>query len=88
MLNKADKRGAEDALRDVRKQFERAAEAVEVDPDAMPVYGTIASQFNDPGTNWAYVNIVKAIAAKTGVPWAPKARGQRPSLHQTRHHSR
>ncbi len=72
VLNKADKRGAEDALRDVRKQFQRARKLFEADPETLPVYATIASQFNDPGTNWAYVNIVKSIAVKTGVGWAPK----------------
>ncbi len=72
VLNKADKRGAEDALRDVRKQFQRARKLFEADVETLPVYGTIASQFNDPGTNWAYVNIIKAIATKTGVAWTPK----------------
>ena len=71
VLNKFDKRGAEDALRDVRKQFQRARKLFDADPETLPVYGTIASQFNDPGTNWAYVNIVKTIADKTGVGWTP-----------------
>ena len=50
-INKFDKRGSLDALRDVKKQVQRARNLFAVDPDEMPVHGTIASQFNDPGTN-------------------------------------
>ena len=49
VLNKFDKRGAEDALRDVRKRFQRKREAWKVAPDEMPVFGTMASRFNDDG---------------------------------------
>ncbi len=72
VLNKADKRGAEDALRDVRKQVQRAHKRFDVAPEEMPVYATCASQFNDPATDWLFVNLVKALAAKTGVAWEPK----------------
>ncbi len=72
VLNKFDKRGAEDALRDVRKQFQRARKWFDRDPETLPVFGTIASQFNDPGTNWAYVNLIHLIAEKTSVAWVPK----------------
>ncbi len=72
VLNKFDKRGAEDALRDVRKQFQRARKLFDREPDSLPVFGTIASQFNDPGTNWAYVNLIRTLAEKTGVAWEPK----------------
>ncbi|HJV90831.1 MAG TPA: methylmalonyl-CoA mutase family protein, partial [Holophagaceae bacterium] len=72
VINKADKRGAEDALRDVRKQVQRARKAFSQAPEDMPVFATCASQFNDPATNWLYVNLVKALAAKTGLDWAPK----------------
>ena len=48
-LNKFDKRGALDALRDVRKQYQRNHNLWDVNVDDMPVHGTIASQFNDPG---------------------------------------
>ncbi|HJV39279.1 MAG TPA: cobalamin-dependent protein, partial [Geothrix sp.] len=71
VLNKADKRGAEDALRDVRKQYQRAHKRFSEPADDMPVYATCASQFNDLATNWLFVNLVKALAAKTGVAWAP-----------------
>ena len=53
-INKFDKRGAQDALRDVKKQYQRNNDLWHDDPDTMPVYGTIASQFNDPGTNELY----------------------------------
>lgn len=65
-LNKFDKRGALDALRDVRKQFKRNHKLWETDDDTLPVVGTIASQFNDPGMNQLYRMIVDKIVEKTG----------------------
>ena len=50
-INKFDKKGALDALRDVRKQYQRNHNLWDVTPETCPVFGTIASQFNDPGTN-------------------------------------
>ena len=66
-LNKFDKRGALDALRDVRKQYQRNHNLWESDVDSMPVYGTIASQFNDPGMNTLYTVIMKKLTEKTGI---------------------
>ena len=65
-INKFDKRGAQDALRDVKKQYRRNHELWEAPMEAIPVYGTIASQFNDPGTNILYKNIIGKITEKTG----------------------
>ena len=65
-LNKFDKRGALDALRDVRKQYQRNHNLWESDVDSMPVYGTIASQFNDPGMNSLYKVIMDKLVEKTG----------------------
>lgn len=65
-LNKFDKRGALDALRDVKKQYQRNHNLWEVDLEAMPIFGTIASQFNDPGINTLYKSIVDKIVEKTG----------------------
>jgi len=65
-LNKFDKRGALDALRDVKKQFQRNHNLWDQDPDLMPVFGTIASQFNDPGMNNLYRRIMDTIVEKTG----------------------
>lgn len=65
-LNKFDKRGALDALRDVRKQYQRNHNLWDEDVDAMPVYGTIASQFNDPGMNSLYKVIMDKVVEKTG----------------------
>ena len=63
-LNKFDKRGALDALRDVKKQYQRNHNLWEADPESMPVYGTIASQFNDPGTNSLYKAIIEMLNTK------------------------
>lgn len=69
-LNKFDKRGAMDALRDVCKQYQRNQKLFEVDSDTMPVFGTIASQFNDPGMNSLYRCIMDTVDAKTGSNFA------------------
>ncbi|MCP2026181.1 methylmalonyl-CoA mutase [Flavobacterium sp. HSC-32F16] len=64
-LNKFDKRGALDALRDVKKQYQRNHNLWDKNPDEMPVFGTIASQFNDPGMNTLYKAIMDKVAEKT-----------------------
>ena len=65
-INKFDKRGSQDALRDVKKQYKRNHQLWEADDETLPVYGTIASQFNDPGTNRLYKAIIDKIKEKTG----------------------
>ena len=65
-INKFDKRGAADALRDVKKQFQRNHKRFDEPADDMPVYGTIASQFNDPGTNNMYHALMELLVEKTG----------------------
>ncbi len=64
-LNKFDKRGAMDALRDVKKQYQRNHQLFDKNPADMPVYGSIASQFNDPGTNELYRALMEKIEEKT-----------------------
>ena len=66
-LNKFDKRGALDALRDVKKQYQRNHNLFDIDPDEMPVYGSIASQFNDPGMNSLYRAIIDKMNEKSGL---------------------
>lgn len=66
-INKFDKRGALDAIRDVRKQFKRNHQLFEAKDEDLPVYGTIASQFNDPGTNQLYKHLMDIIVERTGV---------------------
>ena len=61
VLNKYDRRGAEDALRDVRKQWRRNRVAFDLPDDDVPVYPTIASQFNDPGVTWMFVNLCRLL---------------------------
>jgi methylmalonyl-CoA mutase len=67
-INKYDKRGAQDALRDVKKQYRRNHQLWDADDETLPVYGTIASQFNDPGTNRLYKALMDTIAEKTKAP--------------------
>jgi len=65
-INKFDKRGSLDALRDVKKQYQRNHKLFETELDQMPVFGTIASQFNDPGTNSLYKALINKLVEKTG----------------------
>jgi methylmalonyl-CoA mutase len=65
-INKFDKRGAKDALRDVKKQYKRNHNLWDTPDEEIPVFGTIASQFNDPGTNNLYLNLVKVLNKKFG----------------------
>ena len=74
VLNKFDKRGAEDALRDVRKQWKRNRVAFNVADEDVPVYPTIASQFNDPGISWMFANLCRLLREKLSLPegkWSP-----------------
>lgn len=75
VLNKFDKRGAEDALRDVRKQWKRNRARFDIRDEDIPVYPTIASQFNDPGLNWMFVNLCRLLREKLALPaerWTPQ----------------
>lgn len=65
VLNKFDRRGALDALRDVKKQFQRNNKLFEAPVEQMPVYGTMASQFNDPGTNALYKALMSQVQSKS-----------------------
>ena len=74
VLNKYDKRGAEDALRDVRKQWKRNHLKFDLADDDTPVYPTIASQFNDPGVSWMFANLMRLLREKLELPadeWTP-----------------
>ncbi len=64
VLNKYDKRGAEDALRDIRKQWKRNHTAFDVRNEDIPVYPTIASQFNDPGISWMFTQLCARLRTK------------------------
>lgn len=65
-LNKFDKRGALDAIRDVKKQYKRNHNLWETPDEDIPVFGTIASQFNDPGMNRLYKAVMNKMVEKTG----------------------
>jgi isobutyryl-CoA mutase len=74
VLNKFEKRGAEDALRDVRKQWKRNRRAFRLDDEAVPVYPTIASQFNDPGVNRLFSALCAGLVKTCRLPqaqWTP-----------------
>lgn len=68
-INKFERKGSEDALRQVQKQYQRSRELWEEPLDHMPVFGTIASQFNDLGTNSLFAALVAKINEKFGLNW-------------------
>lgn len=69
-INKFEKKGSEDAKRQVQKQFQRSHERFHEDYENMPVYGTIASQFNDPGTNALFAAIIETLNDKLHLGWS------------------
>ncbi|MEJ2276021.1 MAG: methylmalonyl-CoA mutase family protein, partial [Woeseiaceae bacterium] len=74
VLNKFDRRGAEDALRDIRKQWKRNRLQFDMPDGDVPVYPTIASQFNDPGVSWMFAELCRRVAEKADLDaerWTP-----------------
>ena len=69
VINKFERKGSEDALRQVQKQYQRSHMLFEKDTSEMPVYGTIASQFNDKGTNALFAALIEKINQKMGTDW-------------------
>lgn len=69
VINKFERKGSEDAKRQVQKQYQRSHLFWDKELDEMPVYGTIASQFNDPGTNALFAALVNKINEKAGTDW-------------------
>ncbi|WP_034749791.1 fused isobutyryl-CoA mutase/GTPase IcmF [Halalkalibacter wakoensis] len=69
-INKFDRKGSEDALRHVRKQYQRSHNRFDEPLEAMPVYGTIASQFNDIGTNTLFAALIGKIAEIDQNEWS------------------
>jgi isobutyryl-CoA mutase len=69
VINKFERKGSEDALRMVQKQYQRSHMLFEKDIAEMPVYGTIASQFNDRGTNALFAALIEKINEKASTDW-------------------
>jgi len=71
VVNKFEKKGSDDAIRDIRKQVQRNRKAWDTRPEEFPVYGTIASKFNDDGVTALYHGVIRQLQAKTGFDLAP-----------------
>ncbi|MBE0565492.1 MAG: methylmalonyl-CoA mutase family protein, partial [Krumholzibacteria bacterium] len=69
-INKFDHRGSLDALRDVRRQYRRNRNLFATADEDLPVFGTVASQFNDPGMNRLYRAVIDTVVARTGADLA------------------
>ncbi len=65
-INKFEQRGSMDAFQQVRKQYERSRMLFQANHETFPVYGTIASQFNDPGTNALFMAILEKLQEDYG----------------------
>ncbi|MBE0583607.1 MAG: methylmalonyl-CoA mutase, partial [Desulfofustis sp.] len=79
VVNKFEKKGSDDAIRDIRKQVQRNRKAWSTNPEDFPVYGTIASKFNDDGVTALYHGIIEQLTGKTGRSFAaslPKPSGK------------
>ncbi|MGE7875901.1 fused isobutyryl-CoA mutase/GTPase IcmF [Peribacillus muralis] len=70
VINKYERKGSEDAKNQVQKQYQRSRMLFDQDPSEMPVYGTIASQFNDPGTNAVFAALIEKLHEKAGTGWS------------------
>ncbi len=66
VINKFERRGAEDALRDVRRQYTRNRELFDVDQASLPVFGTVASRFNDDGVTALYQHL-RSVLGRHGL---------------------
>lgn len=75
VINKFERKGSEDALRDVKKQYQRSHMRFNEDPANMPVYGTIASQFNDAGTNRLFNVLIDVFNEKFNLGWQSTLEG-------------
>ncbi|MCD6526657.1 MAG: cobalamin-dependent protein [Desulfuromonas sp.] len=71
-INKFERKGAEDALRNVKKQYRRNRNLFESPDEQIPVYGTIASQFNDPGVSVLYLALLAGLNEKKNLDWQSK----------------
>jgi methylmalonyl-CoA mutase len=83
-INKFDRRGAKDALRDLRKQYQRNHERFGEAPENMPVYGTVASKFNDDGVSALYQGLLELFREKGRAGWTsglPPVEGKTSSVH-------
>lgn len=69
VINKFERKGSEDALRQVQKQYQRSHMRFDEPIDQMPVYGTIASQFNDKGTNALFAALIRTFNEKMDLDW-------------------
>jgi isobutyryl-CoA mutase len=69
VINKFERKGSEDAKRHVQKQYQRSRNLFDQSLDEMPVYGTIASQFNDLGTNTVFAKLLERINEKANTGW-------------------
>ncbi|TFE04156.1 fused isobutyryl-CoA mutase/GTPase IcmF [Jeotgalibacillus salarius] len=70
VINKYERKGSEDAKRQVQKQYQRSRMLFDQDLDDMPVFGTIASQFNDAGTNALFAALVEKVNEKVQTDWS------------------
>ena len=85
-INKFTRRGSEDALRDVRKQYQRNHKLFSVPQEELPIFGTSAAHFNDAGVNALYAHLVGSVSDRFGLGWASShERGPRRTTDASQH---
>ncbi|EIJ42878.1 methylmalonyl-CoA mutase [Beggiatoa alba B18LD] len=82
-INKFDRKGAKDAVRDVRKQVQRNRQAFTQSVDEMPVYGTIAARFNDDGITALYQGVIDLIGEKLQIQWQTGGKLERVNVRES-----
>ncbi|MFQ5555807.1 MAG: methylmalonyl-CoA mutase family protein, partial [Acidimicrobiia bacterium] len=73
VINKFDRRGALDAFRDVSKQYRRNRMLFDAEPEDLPIFGTVASQFGDPGVNRFYKALMAAVDARSPLDFTSRS---------------
>ena len=76
VINKFDKSGANDALAEVRRQYKRNHKLFTAKDEGLPIIGTVASKFNDQGTNQLFALIFRALENKAGVTFGAFSFGE------------
>lgn len=84
VINKFDHKGSEDALRDVRKEYRRSRNLFDVPDEELPVYGTVASRFNDPGVGRLFRALVERLE-KQGFPYQMRLQSENERENGARH---
>ena len=86
-INKFTRRGSEDALREVRKQYQRNHRLFEASPEVLPIFGTSAAHFHDRGVNTLYAHLIAKLAERLDLPWRSSYEADPERTTESGHHA-